>query len=441
LFRGCRCRAANQSGSYQSDQILHFRCVHVILPLLWRGNPAESASMKKNPLSLNFIPLLIGFALFQPAHAVVPPPDGGYTGGNTAEGQNALLSLTTGGYNTAIGFFSLRGNTIASGNTAIGAGALLTNTGDQNTATGIAALLSNTTGKENTANGALALLSNTTGGGNAALGFATLSSNTTGLNNTATGNYALLSNSSGEENTANGSLALQRNTTGNSNTAIGSQALYYINGSANTAVGIQALQNASTGSFNTALGAGAGANVTTASGVICIGNGVGGADIDQSCFIGNIYGVTTQDAAVPVYIDDHGQLGTASSSRRYKTDIKPLDKESESIVALKPVSFHYKGQKDKKPQFGLIAEEVAEVNRDLVIYDSDGKPYTVRYDAVNAMLLNEFLKEHAKMEQLKKDFESKIAEQQKEIKVLTAGLQKVSAEIQMSKTAPQTVLN
>lgn len=396
-----------------------------------------------NSMPKHFGLVVLGLlAISQVTEAVNPQPDGGYPGGNTAEGQNALLSLTTGGYNTAVGFFSLRGDMTGSGNTGIGAGTLLANTGDQNTATGIAALLSNTTGKENTANGALALLSNTTGGGNTALGFAALSSNTTGLNNTATGDYALLSNSSGENNTANGSLALQRNTTGNSNTAVGSQALYYGSGNANTAVGISALQNASTGSFNTALGAGAGANVTTASGVICIGNS--GADIDRSCFIGNIYGVTTQHAAIPVYIDDRGQLGTASSSRRYKTDIKPLDKQSESILALKPVSFRYKVRKDTTLQFGLIAEEVAEANRDLVIYDSDGKPYTVRYDAVNALLLNEFLKEHKKVERLEErmtqqqqNFTCRLAEGEERIKQLTCGLQNVIAELETTRANSQ----
>jgi hypothetical protein len=152
--------------------------------------------------------------------------------------------------------------------------------------------------------------------------------------------------------------------------------------------------------------------------------------------------VTTQNAnAVPVLVDSAGQLGTASSSRRYKTDIEPMDKASESILALKPVSFRYKVHKDDTRQFGLIAEDVAEANPDLVVRDANGEIYTVRYDAVNAMLLNEFLKEHRKVEQLKKDFESKTAEQQKEIDALTTGLQRVSAQLELEKHAPQTIVD
>jgi hypothetical protein len=130
-----------------------------------------------------------------------------------------------------------------------------------------------------------------------------------------------------------------------------------------------------------------------------------------------------------------------SSSRRYKTDIKPIDKASESILALKPVSFRYKVHKDTTPNFGLVAEDVAKVNPDLVIYDADRKPYTVRYDAVNAMLLNEFLKEHRKVEELEKDLRSMIALQQKRIEMLTAGLQKVSAQLATTKPAAQVAEN
>jgi hypothetical protein len=167
--------------------------------------------------------------------------------------------------------------------------------------------------------------------------------------------------------------------------------------------------------------------------------------VNNSCFIGNIHGVTTAiNDAIPVMIDSAGQLGTTNSSRRYKTEIKPMDKASESILALKPVSFRYKVHEDTTPQFGLIAEEVAKVNPDLVIYGGDGKPYTVRYDAVNAMLLNEFLKEHCKNEQQEsklEEQEAKIARQEKQIEALTAGFQKVSAQLELNKPAMQTVLN
>ena len=135
--------------------------------------------------------------------------------------------------------------------------------------------------------------------------------------------------------------------------------------------------------------------------------------------------------------------GTMVSSERFKDVIKPMDRASEAIHALKPVTFRYKQEFDPEDisQFGLVAEEVEKVNPDLVARDADGKAYTVRYEAVNAMLLNEFLKEHRKVEQLTKNFKSKLAEQQKQIEALTAGLQKVSAQLELSRPAPQTVLN
>src|SRR4029434_6908600 len=144
-----------------------------------------------------------------------------------------------------------------------------------------------------------------------------------------------------------------------------------------------------------------------------------------------------------VVVSANGRLGVSTSSQRFKQEIQPIDKASETIHALKPVTFRYKEEIDPNgiPQFGLVAEEVEKVNPDLVARDEQGEPYTVRYDAVNAMLLNEFLKEHAKVEQLKKEFESKIAEQQKQIEALTAGLQKVSAQLELSKPAPQTAEN
>jgi hypothetical protein len=375
--------------------------------------------MKKPTISALIIAFAVLCVPLQKTQAVSPPPDGGYPGGNTAEGQAALLSLSTGGFNTAVGFLSLRTDTVGAFNTAIGAGALVANTADNNTATGTAALFSNTTGTANTANGTLALFTNTTGNSNTANGLQALFGNTTGSFNTAIGLHALISNTTGSDNnaigaaalfgntigsdnTATGDLALSANTTGGSNTAIGAQALLSnTTGHDNTAIGAAALSNNTTGVANIALGGLAGGSVTTANNVICIGNG--GANVSGGCFIGNIRGVTTGNAdAIPVLIDSFGQLGTASSARRYKTDIKPIDKASESILALKPVSFRYKVHRDSTPQFGLIAEDVAEVDPDLVIYDADGKPYTVRYDAVNAMLLNEFLKEHSTVEELKK---------------------------------------
>ncbi len=410
----------------------------------------------------NLIHLLIGIVcigLLPKSQAVSPAPDGGYPGGNTAEGQSALLSLTTGGFNTAVGFFSLRSNTTNGFNTALGAGALFGNTSDENTATGAGALLSNTTGSLNTANGAFALVSNTTGSGNTAIGGEALFSNTTGdfntvtggqaltlntegFSNTATGFRALVSNITRNDNTANGVFALGNNTTGNNNTANGDGALNHnTTGGFNAAMGAGALPNNTTGRSNTALGINAGTGVTTADNVICIGADVDGENVSNTCYIGNIFGVTS--VGISVLVNSAGKLGTTTSSRRFKEEIKPMERASEALLALKPVTFRYKKDIDAAgtSQFGLVAEDVEKVNPDLIVRDKEGKPYSVRYDQVNAMLLNEFLKDHRKMEQLTKDFESKIADQQKQIEALTVGLQKVSAQVETSKTAPKVADN
>jgi endosialidase-like protein len=326
----------------------------------------DSNVMKTSIQSLITVLMFICLSFLPKVQAVNPPPDGAYAGANTAEGQNALFSLTTGLYNTAIGFFSLEAVKTGNFNTAVGAGALFANTGFENTATGSGALLSNTIGDNNTANGESALFKNSTGSANTAVGSEALLNNTTGLFNTAHGSAALFSNSSGSRNTAMGLNALSSNTTGQDNIAVGF---------------------------------GAGLNVITAHDTICIGNS--GTDVNNTCFIGQIFGVTPAlNDAVPVVIDSAGQLGTLGSARRLKKEIKSMDKASEAILALKPVMFQYKSDTNGRPQFGLIAEEVAEINPDLVIRDKDGKVYTVRYDAVNAMLLNEFLKEHRKVEKL-----------------------------------------
>ena len=381
---------------------------------------------------------LVCFAISPMAQAVVPPPDGGYPNFTTAEGTNALQSLTTGAANTAVGWFSLFSDMTGSFNTATGAGSLLFNTADNNTAFGAAALLFNSDGFGNTAIGTGALLNNTSDF-NTAVGLNALSSNTTGSSNTAIGDGALFRNTTGNFNTATGDGALASNTTGSQNTATGRSTLANkTTGVNNTAVGGGALSASTTGNSNTALGVNAGSNVTTASNVICIGSGVGGANVTTSCFIGNIRGIATvNNDAAPVLIDSAGQLGMVSSSRRFKKEIQPMDKASEPILALKPVTFHYKSDKTNRPEFGLIAEEVAEINPDLVVRDENGEIYTVRYEAVNAMLLNEFLKEHRTVQEQG----GTIARLQKQIEALTAGLQKVSAQLELNKSAPQTVLN
>ena len=381
--------------------------------------------MKPNTLSLVLFALLTYFALSPRVQAVNPPPDGGYANFTTAEGTNALLHLTTGVANTAVGWFSLESNTDGSFNTGVGAGTLLFNIGDQTTGEGAA----------NTAIGAATLLFNTTGFNNTAVGATALLNNTEGFSNTASGHGALRNNTTGEVNTANGQAALFSNTTG----------------SGNTAIGFIALSNNTTGDRNIALGVNAGFNLTTSSDNIDIGStGVAGesgtirigSEFQARTFIAAIRGITTGIAdAIPVLIDSNGQLGTLSSSRRFKHEIKEMDNASKAIHALKPVTFHYKSDKTGTPQFGLIAEEVAKVNPDLVVRDAKGEIYTVRYEQSNAMLLNEFLKEHRKVEDLKRNFQATIAQQQKQIEALTAGLQKVSAQLEASKPAAQVVNN
>src|SRR6266498_3153042 len=496
--------------------------------------------------------LLASLAFLPKVQALGPVPDGGYPGGNTAEGQAALFSLTSGTYNTAVGFLSLRSNTEGNFNTGVGAGTLLLNTGDDNTATGAGALLSNTTGIQNTANGAFALFGNTEGSDNTAIGeqtlfrntigfantatgYQALFGNTTGSFNTATGDGALSSNSSGDENTATGESALFSNTTGENNTANGALALLYntegsqntaagysalvsntagsfntatgvgalasstaanfntatgfnalfsdttgdgnaafgesalfsntdgssntafgvealdsnTDGGDNTAVGFDALFSNTTGNFNTALGFDAGSGVTTANNVICIG--ASGQNVDNSCYIGQIYSnVQPVVGTDPDYvtITSSGRLGRGNvSSRRYKHDITPMNKASEVVFALRPVSFRYNKEYDATQTlaFGLIAEEVAEVNPDLVGRNSKGQPESVRYEQINAMLLNEFLKEHKKVEAQQAtitEMKSTVAQQQKGMEILTAQfkdqaaqIQKVSVQLQISKSA------
>jgi hypothetical protein len=377
-------------------------------------------------------------------------------GGNTASGGGSLQSTTTGGANTATGASSMGWNTTGSYNTASGAGALAFHTqGIGNTATGVWALSILGTGNYNTASGYLAMGANQNGIGggsyNTASGYSALGGNgtflgfNTGSNNTATGSNALLSNTTGNLNTANGVAALYANTTGIRNTATGVQALRANQtGTGNTAEGNGALSK-NLGSYNTAVGYNAGTNLTSghdnvdiqAAGVAGESNTTRIGTVKQArTFISGIRSVTTANAnAVPVVIDSAGQLGTVSSSRRFKDEIKPMDNASEAILGLKPVRFHYKSDNQNTPQFGLIAEEVAKVNPDLVVRDDDGQIYTVRYEAVNAMLLNEFLKAHRKLEQQ----QTTIERQQKQIEKLTAGLQTVTARMETADSRQRVV--
>ena len=416
--------------------------------------------------------LFVAFTLICPAltpgvHAVVPAPDGGYPNFTTAEGQNALKNLTTGPGNTAVGWYSLFSNTDGSFNTAVGAGTLVLNIGNQaanegveNTAVGTGALLLNVTGSFNTAVGLKALLNNATGPGNTAVGADALLNNTTGDSNTATGAGALLSNTTGGENTAVGSNALFSNTSGGVNVAVGLGALMNnMTGTVNIAIGGGALAN-SGGNRNTAVGAGAGANLTNGDSNVYIGSDMAGvATESEHTYIRNINTTSVSGGGTDTVTVDltTGLLGHLSSSRRYKEDIQPMNNVSETLYRLKPVTYHYKREIDhtQSPAFGLIAEDVAKVNPALVAHDARGLPESIHYEMVNAMLLNEFLKEHKKVEeqretiaelkstvaQQQEGFEYKLAKQEQEIEALTAGLQKVSAQLEVSKAVQQTVVH
>jgi len=400
------------------------------------------------------VAVFICLAFLPEAQALSPAPDGGYPNFTTAEGQNALLNLTTGIGNSAVGSFSLFSNATGSFNTAVGAGALDLNTGDENTATGAAALLLNTTGVINTATGVDALAFNDTGDANTADGAAALFNNIGGSDNTAIG-FAALAYSNASFNTALGSSALNLNTSGEQNTAVGDLALNgNTMGSFNTAMGEGALEANTTGSSNVALGFSAGSDLTTGDNNIDIGNEVLGVDGESNTIrIGNfditttyIRGISgaTASGGAAVFVNSNGQLGTLTSSARFKDEIKPMDKASEAILGLRPVTFRYKKQIDPQriSQFGLVAEEVEKVNPDLVVRDTQGRPQTVRYEQINAMLLNEFLKEHRKVQEL----DANAAVQQKEISLLRSELkeqralmQRVSDKVELIQAAPETV--
>ena len=337
------------------------------------------------------------FVMLSPTvRAVDPPPDGGYPNDNTAEGDSALFHLTSGFGNTALGFNALYFNTYTNSNTAVGN----------------IALFENTSGGSNTAVGDQALFSNTSAYYNTAIGYSALSSTTTGGNNTAAGYRALWHNSAGTNNVAVGYNAGFNLTTGDSNIDISNRGI-------------------------------AGEEKTIR---------IGAVNAQKATFIAGISGATVADG-VAVIVDSDGHLGTITSSARFKDGIKPMDKASEAILLLKPVTFHYKHELDPAgiPQFGLVAEEVAKIDPALVACDDQGKPYTVRYEAVNAMLLNEFLKEHRKVETQEAtitDVKSIVAQQQKEIEALraalkaqTAQIQKVSDQLRAQVPVPRVVSN
>ena len=352
----------------------------------------------------------------------------GTTGNSAAEGVQALNPANTGNNNTATGWNALIKNTSGGSNTANGTFALANNTvGSGNTANGEETLRNNTTSSANTATGYQALFKNSTS--------ATTADN--GAGNTATGHQAMLNNTFGYDNTATGRNALLSNTTGLDNTVAGNEALYKnTTGSFNIALGYRAGETLSSGNNNIYIGNPgpnpAGALVAAESGKIRIGTTGTGQQQQNATYIAAIYQKPVTNSPLPVFIDADGRLGSPSSSQRFKKEIKPMNQSSEAILALKPVTFQYKSDSNEAPQFGLIAEEVAQVNPDLVVRDEKGEVYTVRYDAINAMLLNEFQKEHRKVQEQETmiaQLKASIAQQEKGMEVLAASLKKQAAQI------------
>jgi len=375
--------------------------------------------------------ILWALAFLPEAQAVRPAPDGCYPNFTTAEGCNALNAVSIGIGNTGVGSYSLFSNTTGNFNTAIGTVALALNNADNNTAVGTRALLLNTVGHENTAVGANALLNNDTGTFNNAFGSSALLNNTTGGFNNVHGRNVLVDNVDGSENNAFGDLALENNTSGSANTAVGDDALRSnVDGSGNVAIGDEA-------------GTGLGISVNN-----CIAIGAPGdgpfVTHDNTCFIGSIFAQPVSDPStqVSVFVDQFNNVGVFNSSRRFKHDIQPMDNASETLYELNPVTFKFNSDCKGTTQYGLIAEEVANVDPQLVVHGKNGEVQTVHYEQINSMLLNEFLKEHKKVEEL----QNTVAQQKEGMEALTvqlkeqaAQIQKVSAQLEMNQSTSEVV--
>ena len=374
---------------------------------------------------------------------------------NTAAGYAALGSISTGGnYNTGTGFVVLYQNTSGFYNTASGAGALEQNTtGNGNTAIGFGALSSNifgnndsrSTGSFNTASGAQSLYFNTTGYENTASGAGALYSNSIGTDNNAMGFHSLYLNTEGYRNSAVGSFALAANTTGNLNNATGYGALAAnTSGSNNNAQGYLALASNTTGSFNTAIGEYAGYFITTGNHNIDIGNlgaasdngviRIGGSA--TAAYISGISNSTVTGAAV--YVTSSGQLGVLASSERYKTAIAPMGFTTDKLQRLRPVTFHLKNDPKGDMQYGLIAEEVAQVYPELVIRNAAGRIDGVRYDELAPMLLNEVQKQAAEIRGLKRQ-QDRFAAQAQQLRDLQQQLVSLQAALQKLQTRDKLV--
>jgi hypothetical protein len=391
--------------------------------------------MKKQWLfALVALAVLVDF----PSLAAAGPP------GNTKKGKHALQG-NTGSNNTAVGFQAMDPNALCTGGgtpnpccTGVGTGTC-GNSGLRNTAVGANSLSSNTTGHGNNAVGEGALLSNTTGDDNNAVGWGALSSNTTGRFNVAVGQCALCSNTTGNHNIALGLSTLSNNTTGSENIAMGTSALQdNTTGGDNTALGELALLSNTTGNSNIAVGSSAGQNLTTGSNNIDIGNdGVGAEEntirigvpgTQTATFIAGISDGVGNGTGVAVYVDSTGQLSPIVSSARFKDDIRDMGESTSGLMKLRPVRFRYKKEINSSglEQYGLVAEEVAKVYPDLVVYDDKGRPQTVRYHFVNAMLLNEVQKQARQITAQRQQ----LSEQGRQIETLTSQARQVNAQTQ-----------
>jgi hypothetical protein len=443
----------------------------------------------KNRILVAIVPVLACFALLPGAQAVSPAPDGCYPNFTTAEGCKALQNLVGGAGNTGFGWYSLFSDVEGSFNTGVGGGALVLNTGDSNTAVGAAAGLLNTSGTLNTAVGTDAMVFNDTGDDNTGVGAFALENNVSGVTNAALGTFAA-QNSTASFNVAVGGFALRDNTGGARNTAVGAGAMEAADGGDdNTAIGDLAGNALGGGNKNICIGSGVvgvadennnirvGTNLPSGGiavvnnsplanavtigpgtstegitiltvlgfGTVSIGNGLQTTNGASTCLVGGIFNQTPTAGSHAVVVGPDNKLADATlSSRRFKKDIAPIDKLSEGVLALKPVTFHWKTDKTNEPEFGLIAEEVAKVNLDWITRNPQGEVTGVRYDTIPILLLNEFLKEHKKVEeqqanisQLKSEMQTMVAQ----LKEQAAQIQKVSAQLEVGKPAAKVVVN
>jgi hypothetical protein len=404
------------------------------------------------------------FVLSPHAFALDPPPGGSYPNETTALGEDALFTLgSNSSENTAIGFEALYNDTSGSQNTSLGAFAMYDNTtGGADVALGSNALYDNTTGTYNVAVGQDAMVANTSGNGSVAVGYTALESGTTGTENVALGFAAMANSTTASYNTAVGPGALAFNASGSKNAALGDGAMNMSSGSNNVAIGWAAGYSLA-GTNNIVIGYNGGYNLTNGANNIEIGNEgvkndanlirIGETATQKKTFVAGISGATISNG-VAVMVNSKGQLGVATSSARFKDDIQPMKDASDVLLSLQPVTFRYKKELDSlgTPQFGLVAEQVAKVDPELVVRDESGKPYTVRYEAVNAMLLNEFLKEHRKVEHLEAtvselraeaareaSLEATVDELKAALKQQAAQIQKVSAQEQNGRAAPRLI--